>query len=185
MKNIVLGSIFVLYPLIVFFGLKWVEPTYIALVLGCLACFRFYYNKTSINIPFIKVVGINVIILLMLSLFNNSSFILKLYPVVMSLSFLSIFLYSLVKPPSVITLIAGARGKLTVNSVQYTKKVTAVWCAFFLINASISFTTVFLNDEVWAIYNGLISYVLMGTLFLGEWIVRKRFKKNDQSDYIT
>lgn len=185
MKHIVIGSVFVLYPLIVFFGLKWIEPTYIALVLVLLACLRFYYNKASINIPFIKVVGINIIILLMLSFFNNSSFLLKLYPVVMSLSFLSIFLYSLIKPPSVITLIAGARDKLTVNAVEYTKKITLVWCAFFLINGSISLVTVFLSDEIWAFYNGLVSYVLMGGLFLGEWVVRKRFKKNDQSDYIT
>jgi uncharacterized membrane protein len=103
----------------------------------------------------------------------------------MSLSFLSIFLYSIIKPPAVITLIAGTRGKLTVNSVEYTKKVTKVWCVFFLANALISLVTVFLSDEIWALYNGLISYVLMGVLFLGEWIVRKRFKANDQSDYIT
>ena len=185
MKNVALGSVFVFYPLIVFFGLKWVEPTYIALVLVCLACLRFFYSKTSIDIPFIKVAGINVIILLMLSLFNNSSFILKLYPVVMSLSFLSIFIYSLIKPPSVITLIASTRDRLTIDSVKYTKKVTFAWCVFFLINALISFITVFLNDEIWALYNGLVSYLLMGTLFLGEWIVRKRFKKNDKSDYIT
>jgi len=185
MKQIILGSVFVFYPLIVFFGLQWVEPAYIALALVCLAGLRFYYSKTTTNIPFIKVAGINIIILLMLSFFSNSSFLLKLYPVVMSLSFLSIFLYSIIKPPAVITLIAGTRGKLTVNSIEYTKKVTKVWCVFFLANALISLVTVFLSDEIWALYNGLISYVLMGVLFLGEWIVRKRFKANDQSDYIT
>lgn len=185
MKQIILGSVFVLYPLIVFFGLQWVQPAYIAFALVCVAGIRFYYSKTTSNIPFIKVAGINVIILLMLSFFSNSSFLLKLYPVVMSLSFLSIFLYSIIKPPTVITLIAGARDKLTVNAVTYTKKVTKVWCVFFFCNALVSFSTVFLSDELWALYNGLLSYLLMGVLFLGEWIVRKRFKKNDQSDFIT
>jgi len=185
MKQIILGSVFVFYPLIVFFGLQWVEPAYIALALVCIAGLRFYNTKATTNIPFIKVAGINIIILLMLSFFSNSSFLLKLYPVVMSLSFLSIFVYSIIKPPTVITLIAGARDKLTVNAVEYTKKVTKVWCVFFLFNGVIAFITIFLSDEIWALYNGLISYVLMGVLFLGEWIVRKRFKDNDQSDYIT
>ncbi len=185
MKHIVLGSIFALYPLIVFLGLKWVEPTYIALVLAVLAGVRYYHTKTPLNIPFVKVAGLVAVALLLFSVVANSALLLKLYPVVMSLSFFIIFVYSLIKPPAVITLIAGARDKLTVNSVAYTKKVTFVWSVFFVINASISLVTVFLSDDVWALYNGLISYVLMGVLFAGEWIVRKQFKKNDQSDYIT
>jgi len=185
MKHIVLGCIFVLYPLIVFLGLKWVEPSYIAIVLALLACIRFYHTKTSLNIPFIKVTGIVAILLLLLSVFSNSALLLKLYPVIMSLSFFTIFVYSLVRPPAVITLIASARDKLTVNAVAYTKKVTVVWSIFFFINAVVSLFTVFMSDDVWALYNGFISYLFMGVLFIGEWLVRRQFKKNDQSDYIT
>lgn len=185
MKNIIIGIVFVFYPLIVFFGLEWIEPTYIAAILAGLALFRFYYSKTSLNIPFFKVASINAIALLLFSVFANSAFLLKLYPVVMSVSFFSIFVYSLIKPPAVITLIAGAQSQLTINSVIYTKKVTKVWSVFFLINAIVSLFTVFMSNEAWVLYNGLISYLLIGTLFLTEWIVRKRFKKNDQSDYIT
>jgi uncharacterized membrane protein len=28
--------------------------------------------------------------------------------------------------------------------------------------------------EAWALYTGLIAYVLMGTLFGGEWLYRKK-----------
>lgn len=132
-----------------------------------------------------KIVAINAILLLTFSAFANSALLLKLYPVVISFSFFSVFIYSLIKPPSVITLIASTKNKLTENSVVYTRKVTMVWCGFFIINGSIALWTVFQSDEYWTIYNGIISYVLVGILFVCEWLVRRNFKKNDQSNYIT
>jgi len=32
------------------------------------------------------------------------------------------------------------------------------------------------RPEIWALYNGLISYGLMGLLFAGEWLVRRRVR---------
>ena len=37
-------------------------------------------------------------------------------------------------------------------------------------------TALWSSERVWALYNGLIAYVLMGTLFAGEWLVRQRVK---------
>ena len=48
--------------------------------------------------------------------------------------------------------------------------------AFFVFNGSIALITVFCEDAVWALYNGFIAYLLMGTLFLGEWLIRRRVK---------
>ena len=184
-KNIALGLIFLLYPLIVFIGLKWFEPSIIALVLVSLTLLRVYFSKNKAPIPLTKVIGINAILLLSFSVFANSALLLKLYPVVMSFSFFSVFIYSIFKAPAVITLIASARGKITENAVTYTRKVTMVWCCFFILNGFIALWTVFQSDEYWAIYNGIISYVLMGMLFACEWLVRRNFKKNDRSNYIT
>lgn len=185
MKGIALGIVFVLYPLIVFFGLKWLEPSILALVLVGLAILRYNFSKSKLPIPFLNAVGIVIIFLLSFSAFANSALLLKLYPVVMNLSFFSIFCYSLYKPPAVITLIAGARDKLTENAVIYTRKVTMVWSVFFICNAVVALWTVFQSDEYWALYNGLISYVFVGILFTCEWLVRRNFKKNDQSNIIT
>ena len=185
MKAIALGIVFVLYPLIVFFGLKWFEPSVIALVLVGLALLRYNFSKSKLPIPFLNAIGIVIILLLIFSFFANSALLLKLYPVVMSLGFFSIFCYSLFKPPTVITLIAGARRKLTTNAVIYTRKVTMVWSVFFICNALVALWTIFQSNEYWAIYNGFISYVLVGILFSCEWLVRRNFKKNDQSNIIT
>jgi len=61
--------------------------------------------------------------------------------------------------------------------VAYTRRVTQVWCGFFVLNGSVALVTaLWASDATWALYNGLISYCLMGCLFAGEWLVRRKVK---------
>jgi uncharacterized membrane protein len=49
-----------------------------------------------------------------------------------------------------------------------------VWCGFFILNGCMAAWTAFAaSRETWALYNGLISYLLMGVLFAGEWVFRR------------
>jgi uncharacterized membrane protein len=32
--------------------------------------------------------------------------------------------------------------------------------------------------EVWALYNGLLAYLLMGAMFAGEWLVRRKVMRS-------
>ena len=48
----------------------------------------------------------------------------------------------------------------------------------FALNALIALATVlFAPMNVWVLYNGVISYVLMGMLMLGEFLLRKRHQR--------
>jgi len=69
--------------------------------------------------------------------------------------------------------------ELPESGVRYTRKVTKVWCGFFVLNGLIALYTCFQPLELWTLYNGLISYLLAGSLFAGEWIVRQ-FVRKDQ-----
>ena len=182
MKSLALSILFLLYPVIVFFGLQWLEPKIVGLILVTLALVRFRFTQHKIPLPFLNIISINVIVLLAFSVLSNSAFLLKLYPVLMNVSFLSIFTYSLFKGPAAITIIARLREELTEKAITYTEKVTWVWCGFFLINGTISLWTVYQSEELWLWYNGLVSYILMGLLFAIEWLVRIRVKKNDSSN---
>jgi 3-hydroxymyristoyl/3-hydroxydecanoyl-(acyl carrier protein) dehydratase len=72
--------------------------------------------------------------------------------------------------------IKGSPGEGQVNS--YCRKVTLVWCAFFVLNGGIAAWTIFSGSDVlWSVYNGGISYILTGMLFAGEFIVRKMVQK--------
>ena len=107
---------------------------------------------------------------------------LKLYPVFMSVGALIIFAMTLVKPTTMIERFARlAEPNLPPEGVIWTKKVTIVWCGFFVVNAVIALVTVlFTSTKIWVLYNGFISYLLMGVLLLGEYFLRRRQQRLHQ-----
>ena len=65
--------------------------------------------------------------------------------------------------------------------VRYTRTVTWVWCGFFAVNAGIALWTALATSlETWALYNGLISYGLMGLLLGGELLVRGPVRRQEE-----
>lgn len=117
-----------------------------------------------------------------LSLLFKDQTWLKLYPVLMSMGACCIFTMTLFKPPSMIERFARLiEPDLPHDGVIWTKKVTQIWCVFFVLNAVIALYTVyFASTQIWVIYNGFISYVLMGILLLGEYLLRKRQQRLNQ-----
>ena len=176
--KIAVAVVVLLYPIAIYFGLQQFEPKYLALSLAALVVLRASITKS----PIIKAVkGLWAIILVAglsvaaFSFFSNSDLGLKLYPVIISLGFLVVFAYSLSQPPTIIERLARLQEPdLPPAGVAYTRKVTQVWCVFFVFNILVAlYTVIFSSTEVWTLYNGLISYLLMGTLFLGEMLYRK------------
>ena len=103
----------------------------------------------------------------------------KLYPVWVNVVMLAVFGYSLFHPPSVVERLARLQEPdLPASGVAYTRQVTKVWCVFFVLNgAAAAFTALYCTDAVWALYNGLIAYVLMGCLMGIEWCVRQQVRR--------
>lgn len=105
---------------------------------------------------------------------------LKLYPILVSALMLFQFAWSLAHPPSLVEQLArlAQRGKeLPPQASRYCRTVTKVWVGFFCLNIVISALTALCGSwEIWALYNGGISYVLMGLLVAGEWLIRRRLQ---------
>ena len=70
-------------------------------------------------------------------------------------------------------------GELKPKVAIYTRKLTYVWCIFLFINLLISILTIFMSDKIWMIYNGCISYILIGLLFIIEYPVRVVFRRKN------
>lgn len=178
--KIAVTVVMLLYPLAVYFGLKNFEPKDVGIWLAFLVLIR---SATTHQMTINAMKGLWVIILLAglsvasYSFNNNSALGLKLYPVVITSSFLFVFAYSLIKPPTFIERLARIKEPdLTAKGIAYTRKITIIWCLFFILNIGISLYTAFYTSlEVWTLYNGLLSYILMGCLFFGEIIYRKWF----------
>jgi uncharacterized membrane protein len=167
------------YPLTIYFGLQLLEPRYVAMVLAAMLLLRwrrdagrFFAGLNAIHLAVIgALAGLAVVTML-----TNSELLLRLYPAAMSLGFLLVFGLSLRFPPSMIERFARLHEPdLPPAGVRYTRRVTQVWCVFFVANGGIAlWTALEASRETWELYNGLIAYLLMGILFAGEWLVRRR-----------
>jgi uncharacterized membrane protein len=108
---------------------------------------------------------------------------IRLYPVFMNIAMLSVFAVTLWRPPSMIERFARVlEPDLSQSGVRYTYKVTIVWIAFFAFNDAIALWTVLQPGwTMWTLYNGLLSYVAAGLLFVGEYIVRRQVMRRHRS----
>ena len=89
---------------------------------------------------------------------------------------MGVFAYSWIHPPTIPARLARKfEGKeLCARRLQYTNYLTAAWIVFFAANALIAIATaVFFSREIWALYTGLISYLLIALMFGGEYVYRQ------------
>ncbi|MDH1303747.1 hypothetical protein [Achromobacter sp. GD03932] len=105
---------------------------------------------------------------------SNSQDWLRWYPVLVNGMMLAIFGASLRRGRPVIEQLARLRHPdLPPEGVRYTRNVTRVWCAFFALNGSVAAALAAWGPwSWWTAYNGAVSYVLMGLLLAGEWLLR-------------
>lgn len=174
-----------LYPLAVYFGVSaWgiASLASFLIVIGSLHLYRAIQGQRSSWLW-----AGACLLLACWSWLQDSSLGLKFYPVLISLGMLCLFGWSLLYPPSAIERIARLQEPdLDARGVAYTRKVTQVWCGFFLLNAVAAGVTIWSgSDQLWALYNGLISYLLMGLLFAVEWLVRQRVRRRPVQEQIT
>lgn len=102
----------------------------------------------------------------------------RLYPVIMVATAFAIFAVSLFRRP-IAEVFARRNGRsLDERGVAYCRNVTRMWTTFLAAHLAVTVATVFCSPETWAFYNGFLAYVLIGALFLAEWLYRRRMLDN-------
>ena len=101
----------------------------------------------------------------------------RLYPVLMVAVALVVFAISLWRTPLVEVFARRMGETLDARGVVYCRRVTVVWTVFLSIHLVVTFLTVFASHETWALYNGVLAYLMMGALFVGEWLFRRRYRR--------
>ena len=118
--------------------------------------------------------------LIIILLFHFSRLeLLKLYPVLANFFIFMIFFVSLFKNETIIQKIARKCEKKELDNFtkKYTRNLTVVWTVFLGINVFLAIITAFMSDKIWMIYNGFISYFLIGLIFIVEYIIRTILKR--------
>ena len=172
--NSVMALSTLLYPFAVYFGSGYFEPWKMAALLIALLLVRFTisYSRKHWSTPLL-LAGIGYCLFAM---WSNQLVALRFYPVLVNALTLLIFGWSLFSPPSLIERLARLQHPdLPPQGVIYTRRVTQLWCGFFIINGALAWVTaLWASLEIWSLYNGLIAYLLMGILFAAEYWVRIR-----------
>jgi len=165
-----------LYPFFIWIARGHIEPHWLAGLLIAVAATRLSSLKISGAARWSIAATLA---LAVVAIFSNTLLPLKLYPVLVNFGLLVAFAYSLLSPPSIIERFARLREPdLPAVAIGYTRRVTQVWCVFFIINGAIALgTALWASEAVWSLYTSVIAYVLMGLLFGGEYLVRRRFRR--------
>ncbi len=173
----------VIYPFVIYLALGHIEAKYLAFLLLAIFLLR-YRSQVRVLTEGLERAG--AIMLTAVGFYTacvwwtNDEMLLRLYPAFLCVMTLALFAYTLYRGPTVIERLARLQhADLPPEAVRYTRRVTQVWCVFLVINGTIAVcSALFMSRAAWALYNGLISYILMGMMFAGEWLYRRyRFGK--------
>lgn len=183
LAQVILVLVVAAYPLAVYFGIQYLSLGYLLVLLLAVAGLRLLLLSTEKGRAGGRIgAGALAAILAVLaatSWLRGDATGLLWYPVFCNLLMLGIFTHSLCfQSQSVIERLARIREpELPASGVAYTRRVTQVWCMFFVLNGAIAAATAVHGElQLWTLYNGLVSYLLMGLLLVGEWLVRRRVR---------
>ncbi|MBM7456135.1 putative membrane protein [Oceanisphaera litoralis] len=164
------------YPLLVYWGLHRFDAFALLPLLLVILLLRWFSGKRGYERFVIigSVLGVTAVVLL-----HGAQMGLKLYPVMVNLGLLFAFGSSLFSSQPIIERLARIREPdLPPAGVAYTRKVTQVWCVFFVLNATVSTATMlWASEEIWMLYNGLIAYIFIGLMLSLEWLIRQRVRR--------
>ena len=169
--------VIIVWPFAVYFGLGHLEPRHLVVLLLVVVLMRrgAIQGLKALRLVDWALLGVTGLLAGAI-IWSNSEPLLRLYPVVISLGLLVVFAYSLFYPPSLVERIARLKDPdLPSGGGAYTRRVTQIWCGFFIFNAAVSTVSALAADRTtWLFYNGFLSYLLVGLLFAGEWLIRRR-----------
>lgn len=174
-----LGSLFtVAYPILVAASVAWLGARTAALVLlGLHVAMRLRTLRRDLERArgLLGLAALVAVLLALAAILDDARYLLA-YPSLVSLALLAYFGWSLRGIPVVerfARMEAGAE-ELDEAALRYCRRVTVVWCAFFVVNGGIATAlAVWASRGVWAVYTGGVSYVLVGLVFAVEYVVRR------------
>ncbi|HEO9322872.1 TPA: hypothetical protein QIF99_002923 [Escherichia coli] len=185
MIKLLTGLLLLAWPFVIWFGLAhnglhWLLPLMALLLLLRLRQTRRQAGPLQAVTQIVAVVGIA---LCVASVLLKTHQLLLFYPVVVNAVMLAVFGGSLWSAMPIVERLARLQEPdLPEKGVRYTRRVTQIWCCFFIINGGIALFTALHGDmSLWTAWNGMIAYLLMGTLMAGEWLVRRQVMKRDRA----
>ncbi|SAK83005.1 hypothetical protein AWB79_05567 [Caballeronia hypogeia] len=164
------------YPAVILGAWFWNAPRYAGCLLFALIWLQRCVGTGVVGVSLRRLTRVDWSVAFVLSaasaaiVWTDSERLLHVYPSLVNVGLLVAFGATLVRGPSMIEKFARiGTPDLSEAAVRHTRRVTQIWCAFFAANGLFSFyTALYWSREAWSLYNGAISYGLVGALIVGE-----------------
>lgn len=172
------------YPVVILAFLRIGSPRFIGLALLVLLWLQRWLGAGSVKALLVRFTRLEWSMALAMSglsaaiAVTDSEALLRAYPIVVNAGMLIAFGATLRGGgPSMIERFARVRRPdLDARAVRYTRRVTQVWCGFFALNGAVSAACALWGSRAqWAFYNGVVTYLLIGVLIVGEIAWRHAF----------
>ena len=173
-KPVAIACLFLSYP---FLSAYLAKQGFASLELLVFAGITFWRGLQLKKILFRLATLLLVVLLLVAAYFSNAYFI-WLVPSFVYMGLTVLFGQTLWSPPSLCErLVRLLYPEFIPGIAEYLQQVTWVWTVFFAINVPVcALLPLLAGQQAWAMYTGVLVYLLMGLLMMGEWLYRhKRF----------
>ncbi|HAT1681603.1 TPA: DNA gyrase subunit B [Klebsiella oxytoca] len=177
------GLMLLAWPFLIGFGLAHNSLYWLLPLMALLLLIRFRQTRRQAEPLRVvtQVVAVAGITLCVASYLLKTHQLLLFYPVVVNAVMLAVFGGSFWSGIPIVERLARLRDPhIPETAVHYTRRVTQIWCAFFIFNGGVALFTALHGDmSMWTAWNGMIAYLLMGLLMGSEWLVRRQMMKRD------
>ena len=168
-KTALIGLFFIAYPVVIYIlissGLPWFGAFIV--VGGLLWKFRRQSDKILLLSGLVLGLAVSAYAF-------GPAFISKAAPFLIHSTLFYVFWSSLKTTPLIARFARLDFPQFPPGIAEYCRKLTIVWCVFFALNIVINIVLALYDEhQVWALYNGLIVYILLGVLVAGEYMFRR------------
>ncbi|MGY6276195.1 hypothetical protein [Methylomonas sp. MgM2] len=174
-KAIKTGSVAVLFLYYPFLSAYLAAKGFAGLTLTLFACLLLWRGLRATQISW-RLGAFMLAVLLLLGAYFANGYVIWLIPSLIYLGLTFLFGHTLYSPPSLCErLVRLLFPEFKPGIAEYLHQVTWVWTLFFFANIFIcALLPIMAGPEIWTLYTGVLVYVLMSLLVVGEWFYRHR-----------
>ncbi len=172
LRSIISVMVFLLYPYLVYRGVQegvvWFAPAVIASV--------YFYQAVNARTRKTRIHKLAIVLMLFVGAIYYQDIMAKLIPIIIQLSLMLFFGKTLLpnKGPSLVERFASLEFPVMPPVLmRYCRQLTIMWTGFFAFNVlACLYLALFAPVQWWAIYTGVMIFVLTALLMVAEYIWR-------------
>ena len=165
------------YPILIYFGIQTLPAGFFGLLLAVLVMLRIFTIRGGDRLVVLPLMALLLVYSVAVAFFGSTRSLLY-YPVLVNVALCVAFSASLLSEDPLLLRFVRSRGvAMSEYAAPYLTRLTRLWASFFAISALVALWTTTASLEVWTVYNGFVSYLLVAALISAEWLYRRRYKR--------